>query len=189
MSDQKSGQDQVLDHNYDGIQEYNNPLPGWWLATFYGTIIFAGVYLFYYEFGGGKSLRQEFEIEMTTVEVQKAAAPQQTEGEQDLAAVMSNPKNLEDGKATYTAKCAACHGQQGQGIVGPNLTDKYWINGIGTRQDILKVVRQGVPAKGMLAWETLLKPEEIVAVAGYVYSLRGSNPPNPKPPQGNETTQ
>ena len=186
MSDKKNGQDEVLNHDYDGIQEYNNPLPGWWLATFFGTIIFAAIYYIHYEIAGGPTLQQELKAAMAVVESQKTAAPQKVESEDELAAVMGDPKNLGAGKAIFAEKCAVCHGPQGQGLVGPNLTDNFWINGKGTRQDILAVVRKGVPAKGMLAWETLLKPEEVVAAAGYVFSLRGTNPPGPKAPQGDE---
>lgn len=188
MSDKNKGQDQVLDHNYDGIQEYNNPLPNWWLVTFYGTIIFSIFYFGYYSMGSGPSLAQELTVARQELEAMKPAPTQATgpESEDELAALMSKPESLAQGKEVFAAKCAACHLEAGQGLVGPNLTDNFWIHGKGTRQDILQVVRKGVVEKGMLAWETLLKPEEVIAVSGFVYSLKGTNPPNPKAPQGTE---
>lgn len=190
MSDNKKGQDQLLDHNYDGIQEYNNPLPNWWLITFYATIIFAVFYYGYYQLGSGSSLDQELKVARQEI-VAKNPPPAQgapAESEEQLAAVMSKPESLAMGKEIFAAKCAACHLEAGQGLVGPNLTDNFWVHGKGTRQDILQVVRKGVVEKGMLAWETLLKPEEVIAVAGFVFSLKGTNPPNPKAPQGTEVT-
>jgi cytochrome c oxidase cbb3-type subunit 3 len=178
-------EDQVLSHDYDGIQEYDNSLPGWWLLTFYATIIFAFIYYVHYEIAGGPTLRDELKVEMSLVQGQQASAPQGVgETEEQLAALMSAPKVLENGKAVFVAKCVACHLAEGQGLVGPNLTDAYWIHGKGTRVDIINVVRKGVPEKGMLSWETLISKDEIISVVAYVYSLKGTNPPNPKAPQG-----
>ena len=92
----------------------------------------------------------------------------------------------EEGGKVFATKCAPCHGPQLQGSIGPNLTDDFWIHGKGTAAEIAQIVRQGVPDKGMPAWEALLKPEEIQQVAVYVAAAKGSNPPNPKPPQGNK---
>lgn len=176
---------EIKDHEYDGIKEYDNPLPRWWLITFYATIIFAGWYFYNYQFGSGKSLKQELDIAMTEIQSLKQASPQgQVLTEEALAQQMQDPNVLKLGATVFNEKCAACHGQELQGIVGPNLTDKYWIHGKGTRVDIVNIIKVGVPDKGMLAWESLLKNEEIIAVAAYVYSKKGSNPPNPKEPQG-----
>jgi cytochrome c oxidase cbb3-type subunit 3 len=103
------------------------------------------------------------------------------ETEELLAAV-----GVDLGKENFTAKCVACHGQKGEGLIGPNLTDKYWLHGNGTRKDILVVIRAGVPEKGMPSWGALLKAEEQLSIAAYIYSLRNSNPANAKAPQGVE---
>lgn len=179
--------DIVLDHDYDGIKEYDNPLPNWWLITFFGTIIFAFVYYAHYQLGSGTTLDQELVVEM---EKFKVSAPEPSSGpkesEDQLMAIFENPENGKLGSEVYIAKCLACHGDQGQGIVGPNLTDNYWINGRGTRTDIVSTIRVGVPEKGMLAWENLLKKEELLAVASFVYGLKGTQPHSPKAPQGVE---
>ena len=177
-----SEQDQLLDHNYDGIQEFDNPLPNWWLMIFFGTIIFAFIYFIHYTFGGGQTQIQEVNSDL-------AALPKPKEkvwDEAELAQKVDQPEMLKAGAAVFASKCSACHGQQGQGIIGPNLTDKYWIHGQGQRKDIYQVVTKGVLDKGMPSWSGLLSEDEILEVVGYVYSLRKTSPPNPKPPQGNE---
>lgn len=186
MSENQNNQDEVMNHDYDGIKEFDNPLPNWWLITFYGTIIFAFIYFIHYEFGGGPTLKQELSVAMKDVEAAKAAnaASAPAETEESLTSQMAAAGAIENGKQVFAAKCAACHGENLQGLIGPNLTDNYWIHGKGTRKDIVAVIRTGVADKGMPAWETLLKPEELVAVAGYVYSKKGSNPANAKAPQG-----
>lgn len=188
MSETPKGQDQLLDHNYDGIQEYNNPLPNWWLVTFYGTIIFAIFYFGYFQLGSGPSLADELKVAMQEQNALKPPAPAepQMESEEVLTQKMGAPEVVNAGKVVFAEKCASCHGPQGQGLIGPNLTDNFWIHGTGTRQDIMKVVTTGVLDKGMPAWGTMMKPEEVLAASAFVYTLRGTNPPNPKPPQGNE---
>ena len=90
---------------------------------------------------------------------------------------------MNEGKAIYAKSCATCHGAEGQGNVGPNLTDNYWIHG-GTINDVFLTIKQGVPQKGMIPWEKQLTPLQIQQVASYIISLKGTNPPNPKEPQG-----
>ncbi len=174
--------DELLDHEYDGIREYDNPLPRWWLITFYGTVAFAAVYVPYYHFGPGLSPVQEYEAEL-------AAAPKEkTIGSADLAQKVKDPAVIAAGKETFVKLCAACHRPDGGGLVGPNLTDDHWIHG-GTAADQIKVVTEGVPEKGMISWKAQLSPEQIVQVVAYVGSLRGSNPPKPKAPEGELYTQ
>jgi cytochrome c oxidase cbb3-type subunit 3 len=180
MSDSK---EKILDHDYDGIREADNPLPRWWLNTFYLCIIFAVAYFIYYQMAGGPTLTQELERAQAA---RQATAPGPTAGggDEKLLALASDPAQAAAGKAHYTQKCAACHGDVGQGVIGPNLTDKFWIHGKGTPADILRVVRVGVGDKGMPAWEAMMKPEEIGQVVSFVGSLKGTTPPNPKAPQG-----
>lgn len=172
----------LLDHNYDGIEEYDNPLPLWWLLTFFGTIIFAFHYAIHYQFGGGLSLADELKLAMDSLP--KISEKQWSE--EDLKTETDKSENIAEGKAVFAGKCAACHGAEGQGVIGPNLADKFWIHGKGDRVGIIQVVNKGVADKGMPSWNGLLTDKEIVSVVGYVYSLKNTNPANPKPPQGVE---
>lgn len=181
----KREQDQLLEHNYDGIQEYDNPLPRWWVYIFWATFIFGVAYIPYYHFGPGKLVHDEYEANM------KAYYDQQAKeilalGEIDDAAIVKiagNPGAMEGAKAIFQSKCATCHGMFGEGLIGPNLTDRYWIHG-ARPTDIHRTIRDGVLTKGMLAWGKILPPADVVKMAGYILTLRGTNPPNPKAPQG-----
>lgn len=101
---------------------------------------------------------------------------------------LTDPKSIAIGKEIFTAKCVSCHGKFGEGGIGPNLTDQYWLHG-GDFSNILKTVKFGVPTKGMITWRYELKPEQIQQVASFVATLKGTNPPNPKVPQGELITQ
>lgn len=176
----------IEDHEYDGIHELDNPLPRWWLITFYITIVFAVAYFIYYEFAGGPSLDEQLAREMKTVE-SKRMATQGVEGEESeetLLAMLHDPAALNRGKSEFAAKCAVCHGNNAQGLIGPNLTDDYWIHGNGSISAILKIVNEGVADKGMPTWRGVINPELLEDVVAYVYSLHGTNPAGAKPPQG-----
>ena len=175
--------DRLLDHEYDGIQEYDNPMPRWWVYIFWGTIAFSVVYAM--NVGGigvGPGRIARYEAEMAEF---RARHPQQgpAASETELAALVHDASALAAGRATYEANCAACHGAAGGGLIGPNLTDDYWLHG-GALPEILRSVADGVPAKGMPAWSKLLKPEQVSAVVAYVATMHGTNPPDAKPPQG-----
>ena len=164
----------LLDHNYDGIQELDNNLPRWWVWLFYITIIFAAVYLVYYHVTGSGDLQAaEYAREMKAGEQIKNAAMGKFES--GLATLQPSPDAavLEDGRQTYTKYCAPCHRVDGGGLVGPNLTDDYWIHG-GNYTDTVKIIWDGVPAKGMITWKAVLKPDQIQSVASYIYTLRGA---------------
>ncbi|MBI2487483.1 MAG: c-type cytochrome [Deltaproteobacteria bacterium] len=188
MSDVGQEKDKLIeDHEYDGIRELNNPLPGWWLMTFYITIIFSVIYFAYYQFLGGPTLDEELAQKMSVIEsVRKEAQKeaQEERSENKLRALALNQDIIEKGRAEFVAKCIACHGDKGQGIIGPNLTDDYWIHGNGTISSILTTVEEGVLDKGMPPWKGVIAPDVIQSVAVYVYSLHGSNPEGAKPPQG-----
>lgn len=182
-------QDNLTGHEYDGIQEYDNKLPIWWLATFIATVIFAFLYWIHYEFAGGPNLQAELKVEMEELQQQSggdsaAGATASLASEEDLLKMMSNPEIVENGKITFTGKCASCHGDHLQGLIGPNLVDEYWIHGKGKLADIQTVVSQGVPEKGMPSWAAMMKNDEIQSVVVYIGSLKGSKPENPKAPQG-----
>ena len=166
----------------DGIKEYDNPLPSWFIILFLGTILFSVCYLVYYGAMGGASLEQEFTTDEKRYE-QKQAQLAAQDSSSNLGEEIKDPAMIAAGKEIYTANCAPCHGPQGQGVVGPNLTDKYWIHG-GSPQDIVNVIVNGVPDKGMVSWKTILGRKKIKQVTAYVVSIGGSNPPNPKAPQG-----
>jgi len=168
----------LTDHNYDGIQELDNPLPRWWVYLFYATIVFGIGYFTYYGFGIGPNLNEELEAHM------RVLTPK-TEMAIDYESLEKDPAKKEAGQAIYVAKCAACHLTDGGGMIGPNLTDNYWIHGTGRLADIIAVVQKGVPEKGMLSWESLLSPDDLEAVSVYVHSLKGTTPATPKAPQGN----
>lgn len=262
MTDKKP-KDEVLDHDFDGIQEYDNQLPGWWKKLFYITIAFAVVYLLHFHvLGTGDLSRAEYMKEIDPnyteplVEVSggvfnrysspflanednltprvraelnnilnapfdeqmyramSKASPEQLEklkaifpelyaqfesgamqqpmqpsaGSATIASTLTEPLTdaaaLTDGKKTFDIHCFSCHGKAGEGGIGPNMTDEYWIHG-GKMQDLLKTIYKGVPAKGMIAWEKTLSPEQMDNVASYILmKLQGTNPPNAKAPEG-----
>ena len=178
-------QDHLLDHSYDGIQEYDNPLPRWWLAIFWATIIFSPLYILYFHFGGGMLATERYDQEMIAFYDKQAeqllALGEISEG--TLVDLMADTSMMNGGKKIFQAKCATCHGMFGEGGIGPNLADGYWLHG-SQLMDVYRTVRDGVPAKGMLAWERQLRPAELMAVSAYVGTLLDSDPPNPKEPQG-----
>jgi cytochrome c oxidase cbb3-type subunit 3 len=169
----------LLDHDYDGIQELDNPLPKWWLNLFYITCIFAVGYIGYFWFGPGLSIEEQFALSMKSTE-QLAKETAQF----DYVNWAKKPESISNGKAIFDSKCASCHRTDAGGLIGPNLTDDYWIHGDGSITAIVKVVTEGVAAKGMIAWGPVLKQSEIAEVTAYVLSLKGSNPNAPKSPEG-----
>jgi len=178
-------QDSLLDHSYDGIQEYDNPLPRWWLAIFWLTIIFAPLYVLYFHFGGGLLATEKYDQEMIAFYDRQAEQLLALGdiSESTLADLTSDASMMNGGKKIFQTRCATCHGMFGEGGIGPNLTDQYWLHG-AQLMNIYATVRDGVPSKGMLAWERQLRPAELMAVSAYVGTLLGTNPPNPKDPQG-----
>lgn len=186
--DDTTQKDRLLDHNYDGIQEYDNPMPRWWLASFAGTVIFSVIYLFNVgPVGNGAGRIADYEASVAAAEAAHPQLSSQVPAER-LAGLANDTKALADGKAVFGTSCAPCHRPDGGGLIGPNLADDYWIHG-GTVADIYRVVVAGVLEKGMPPWGKTLKPEQIEAVTVYAASLRGTNPPNPKAPQGDQGKQ
>ena len=189
MSERNDEKSLLLDHNYDGIQELDHPLPRWWIWLFYLTIIFSVFYMVYYIPSWGPTLRQELAADMKQISearAQNEPPPDQGPSEDSLLALAADPAKVENGKAAFVGKCAACHGDQGQGGIGPNLVDDYWIHGTGKLTDIATVVSQGVADKGMPPWGAVLTPEELGNVVAFIRSIRGTNPPNAKEPQGQQ---
>jgi cytochrome c oxidase cbb3-type subunit 3 len=172
----------LIDHNYDGIQEYDNPLPRWWVYLFYATIAFSVLYWFNIGVGVGPGRIARYEAEVAAAKAAHPDAPVSSSPEQ-LAAMAADPTALNAGKTVFATNCASCHKPDGGGLIGPNLTDNAWIHG-GTLGDIHKTVVEGVLAKGMPNWGKLLKPDQIDVVTVYVASLRNTNVPGGKPPEG-----
>jgi cytochrome c oxidase cbb3-type subunit 3 len=176
----------VMDHEYDGIRELDNRLPPWWLYGFYGTIIFAGIYLWRYHISETAPLsQQEFAIAMEKAEAQKAAYLKKSANnvDENTVKLLTETSAIDAGKSVFVQNCAACHGKDGEGTVGPNLTDDYWLHG-GSLQDIFKSVKYGWPEKGMRSWKEDLSPVQIAQVSSFIKKLHGSNPPNGKEKQG-----
>ena len=173
----------LLDHEYDGIKELDNKLPRWWVWLFYGSIVFAAVYLTYYHvLGAGDLMAAEYQKEMKVGEALKAAAMTKFEAGIPNLQPAKDPAVLTQGKQIFTTLCAPCHRADAGGLVGPNLTDNYWIHG-SNFADNVTTIWNGVPAKGMITWKNYLNPDQVEAVASYIYTLRGTHPPNPKPPE------
>ncbi len=183
-------EDHLLEHLYDGIQEYDNPLPRWWLAIFWVTIFFAPLYILFFHFGPGMlEIERYDEAMMAATERQMAAILAMGEiNENMLVGLMDDPSMMNGGKKVFVAKCATCHGMFGEGGIGPNLADDHWLHG-AQLMDIYRTVREGVPAKGMLAWERQLRPAELLAVSAHVGGLLGSDPPNAKAAQGDQVVR
>lgn len=180
-----------LNHNYDGIKELDNHLPPWWTGMFYGTVAFSVVYMLIFHVWLSAPLpAEELALEQKQAQIDIAAYQAKAADAIDERNVTmaENPQELESGQALFDKNCKVCHGAQGQGGVGPNLTDEYWIHG-GALQDVFKTIKYGVPQKGMIAWKASFKPVEIKQVASYILTLQGSNPPGAKAPQGERYTQ
>jgi cytochrome c oxidase cbb3-type subunit III len=180
-------EDKVL-HELDGIREYDNPMPGWLMAIWWGSLIFSAAYLIFYalSFGEG-SMEAEYrgatQQAVSSVDAYFAANPLVPPSPVELLAGAANPAVVEAGRSRFTRTCAPCHGERAQGLIGPNLTDDQWIHG-GTVEQIFQSVAKGWPAKGMPPWGRAVKPEELSALVSYVRSIQGSNPPNARAPEG-----
>lgn len=181
---QNSQVDRLLDHNYDGIQEYDNRLPNWWLYTLYGAIVFAVAYwLVFHTLGVVPLPRGRYELEMiAAAEAQLKKMEGQETTDETLALMSTVPARVEAGHQIFSQFCVVCHGQQAEGNVGPNLTDAYWIHGSRPLQ-IMNTVTHGVPEKGMAAWGGQLGPRRIQDVVSFVLTLKDTNVPG-KEPQG-----
>lgn len=177
--------DVLLDHDYDGIKELDNALPPWWKYGFYFTIVVAFIYVGHYHvFGTGKNPEQEYAAEMEQgkrIEEAYKAKTKNLVDENNVA--MSDAGGIAVGATLYKQSCIACHGQNGEGGIGPNLTDEYWLHG-GSMNDIYKTIKIGYPDKGMQAWEFMMSPVQMKDISSYVKSIKGTKPANAKAAQG-----
>jgi cytochrome c oxidase cbb3-type subunit 3 len=178
--------DVMLDHDYDGIKELDNVLPPWWVYLFYGTILFAFIYLVRFHVVGDYNQAQEFkyEVELAALENVKNATATPDDMNVDKVTLLTDATSLAKGKEIFINACAACHKADGGGLVGPNLIDKNWINGGGIK-NVFKLISEGSKNNAtMVAWNKNLKPTEIQNVASYIISLQGTNPSGAKAAEG-----
>ena len=165
-------------HEYDGIEEADNQLPRWWLWTLYAALAFSVVYWFYYEeFRAGPGLTQAYFAEMAREAEKSGKEPSDAE----LLAQLTTPA-LGLGRQAFATNCVACHESEGQGKIGPNLTDAAWLHG-SSPSEIFRTIRDGVPAKGMPSWGPALGRGGVSQLTAFVLSLRNKNVPG-KAPEG-----
>jgi len=175
-----------LGHEFDGIRELDNRLPPWWVGLFYGSIIFAIVYMYYYHFSGNEwSSRGEYAEEVATAEREaRLYRIQQADVvDEENVQFLADELALEQGEVIFQSNCATCHGENGEGGVGPNLTDPYWIHG-GTINDVFSVIKYGVAEKGMVSWQAQIRPSAMEKVSSFIMSLQGTEPAGAKEKEG-----
>ena len=180
--------DIMFEHAHDGIYELDNDLPPWWKYGFYLTIIWAFLYLLnYHVLGTGKLQLAEYKEELAIAETakQERMALMKNNVNEETVIALNDVEAITAGKDIFTKNCVACHGQSAEGMVGPNLTDEFWIHGGGIK-NVFKTITNGVPAKGMISWKSQLSAIQIQSVASYILTLKGTNPANPKAPEGNK---
>lgn len=177
--------DVMTDHAYDGIVELDNNLPPWWLYGFYISIVWAFIFFGYYHLFGGPGQEEKYQTEMAqaekAIEAYKANAADLID--ETNVTLLTDATGLENGKAIFDMNCVACHGVDGGGTVGPNLTDDYFLHGGGIK-NVFATIKNGVQGTAMINWKAQLKPKEIQEVASYVVSLQGTTPMNPKEAEG-----
>lgn len=190
MSNQPNNEpefDKLSDHSYDGIQEYDNPTPGWWNWLFVASIALAPFYLlvFHSPYSANTLAAQYDRAYADNLRLQFGEIGALEPTEETLVKYMNDPKWTAVGRATFKTHCGQCHGSDGQGISGPNLTDDSYLH-VKKIEDIAKVVREGAKAGAMPAWGNRLHPNEVVLAAAYVASLRGKNAAGGKAPEGTQ---
>lgn len=175
--------DVETNHDYDGIREFDNPLPRWWLLTFYGAVVFSVGYWFYYHtLAVGEMPMDSYKNEVEAAEKLAALSDQKSITEDQLLTLSHDGEAVQRGAAVFKQNCIACHGERAQGVIGPNLTDAYWLHG-SKAKEIYKVVSTGILEKGMPSWRPVLGASKVKDATAYVLSLRGKNEPG-KAPQG-----
>jgi cytochrome c oxidase cbb3-type subunit 3 len=177
----------LTSHSYDGIQEYDNPMPTWWRRVFWGTIAFSLGYFVHFQLtGNGASVEQSYAEDMREFrELRAAQSLGEKVTEEGLTRLMNDATLMRDARTVFVARCVQCHADHGQGNIGPNLTDAYWLNGGGKLEDLYEIVSNGRTMKGMPNWSLKLRPLELAQVVAYLGTLRNTNVPG-KPPQGSK---
>lgn len=174
------------DHAYDGIEEFDNPLPGWWKWLFIASIVFSPFYYLYYHGGtAGRSIEDGYGVALaanTRLQFDEIGILEPTEA--TLVSYMEKDNWLRVGKIVFQTHCVSCHGREGEGKVGPNLTDEHFKN-IKKIEDIIDILNNGAAAGAMPKWSNRLHPNEIVLVSAYVASMRGQMLDGPRGAEGN----
>jgi cytochrome c oxidase cbb3-type subunit 3 len=187
----RGDEDRLLDHEYDGIREYDNPLPRWWVLILWVSVAWSVLYLINLipGVGSGPGRARLYEQEMAAAREKygdpTAAAAGNAVDDATVQAAALDPAQRALGQQTFTAFCVSCHREDAGGNIGPNLTDDYWIHG-GKPSQIHNTITQGVLDKGMPAWSAILKPAQVLAVAAYVTTVHGTHPKDAKEPQGDK---
>ncbi len=179
------GEAKLLDHDADGIREYDNPMPFWWSAMFWGSILFALPYFVFYHLGGvGTTLDENYQAEVGEFyEMQAAKLGDLKPDAETILALSHEKEKLLGGANMFRANCATCHAPDGGGKTGPNLTDDFYIN-VRKPEDLYRVIHDGVLSKGMPNWDKRFSQAQLVLLSSYVLSLRGTNPASPREAQG-----
>lgn len=181
----------IQGHQYDGIQEYDNPMPGWWSALFIITVVFSFFYLIAISAGWINDYEDDLDDSLAELQAIRTnfeqSNPTVSIDSTYLASIVNDPARIAAGKEVFSGQCAVCHAADGGGVIGPNLTDEYWLHG-GSNMDIWEVIRVGVPEKGMAPWESVFTVEERASLVAYIRSLVGTTPANAKEPQGERYT-
>jgi cytochrome c oxidase cbb3-type subunit 3 len=198
MTQHRSDPETLPDHEPDGIREFDNALPRWWLYGFYFTIAFAVVYMVNYHLlprplFGQPGMIAEYEAEVAAAArslpkadglASSAAARPQPSAAVALVA-RTDEQTLAQGRVLFEGTdgaCFSCHRQDLGGLVGPNLTDDLWLHGCGVG-DLVANIKSGFPQKGMLPYGVgkPMSDDQLLGLASYILSKRGSSPANPKP--------
>lgn len=176
----------MLDHDYDGIRELDNNLPPWWKYGFYLTILVAVIYMINYHVSKTGALQKEEytnSVKRAEVEIAEYMKTSASNVDENTVKMLTENKDIAAGKDIFISVCSACHGRAGEGGVGPNLTDDYWLHG-GSVKDIFKTIKYGWPDKGMKSWKEDFSPVQIAQITSFIRTLKGTNPPKAKDKQG-----
>lgn len=185
LSPMEKEQELLLHHDYDGIRELDNKIPPWFHFLFYGTITWGIIYmLVFHVFGDGQVQTNEYNAEIRQASLERQILIKTGAFiNEETVVTLNDPGTLSVGKDVFEKNCVSCHAADGGGVVGPNLTDDFWIHGGGIK-NIFKIIKYGVPAKGMISWQTQLDPKKMQAVASFIISLHRTQPSKPKAPEG-----
>jgi cytochrome c oxidase cbb3-type subunit 3 len=180
--------DIAMEHQFDGIVELDNPTPPWFMYLFYLSILFGIIYAVnYHVLKDGNIQDAEYKEEIAVAEKVRDAYMKKfanSVNENNVTALTA-AKDIKEGSEIYKTNCVACHGDKGQGGVGPNLTDNFWLHG-GNIKALFRTISNGIPEKGMIAWNKTLNPIQIQKVSSFILSIKGTNPAGAKEPQGTE---
>lgn len=180
----------LIDHSYDGLQELNHPLPGWWNFLFWFFIAVSGVYFVYYQLMSGPTLRDEFKVSYQKVLDAQAEFKKLNSGfNLDTYNAILADDGVNKGKQVFADNCQSCHNENGKGDIGPNLTDDHWLIAKGTPETVYQVAFNGSEENGMPAWGELLDKDDIYRAVAYVATLKNTFVKGGKAAQGEKIVE